>query len=159
MPGGPELLHPGLGLQRSGQLGHVEAATSPGDRLVVRGIREAEVGERDEEVFADAGAHVGPEGHVIVEQAGHVTAIGALRCSRQAQQKRRGEVGEYAAIGGSVCVVDLVHDDVVEPILCEGRQRGGAREGLDRGEQHVEGLFGADAAQHPGEARVREPPP
>ncbi len=93
-----------MGFQRGRQLGDVEPAATPGDRPVVGRVREAEVRERDQQVLADPGANVGAVGDMVVEQAGDIATIGTFGRRGEAEQERRREVGEDAAVGRGVGV-------------------------------------------------------
>src|SRR5262245_62026892 len=108
-----------LGLDGLGKRTGVEPAAPPGNRRVVDVVGDAEIAERDEVPHLNAVRQRALEYPVVGTQREEVRAIHAVWRRSEAQQEVRPEVVDNPAVAASGSVMELVDDDVVEPLPVE----------------------------------------
>ena len=120
LPLGPEAFHAGSTFQGGFELAHIKAAVAPRDPLEVDVVLEPPIPKRHERPLRDPVADRGLGREDVVEERGHVHAVGALGRGREAERERAFEAGQHAAVARGLRVVHLVDHAVIE-----GPGRGG----------------------------------
>ena len=86
----PKAFHAGSVFQGRFEHGRIEAAVAPGDLLEVDVVLEPPIPKRHERPLRDPVADRGLGREDVVEERGHVDAIGPLGRGREAKRERRG---------------------------------------------------------------------
>ena len=100
--------------------------------------------ERTKQSCLDAVDEAAVEDQIFLTEAEQIATVCAFGCRGQAEQEPRAEVVDQGAVGAGGGVVELVDDDVVEGVGCEGVEVACLPEGLHGSEQNfgVAVLFG-----------------
>ena len=104
----------GSTLQGSFELAHIKPAVAPRDPLEVDVVLEPPIPKRHERPLRDPVADRGLGREDVVEERGHVHAVGALGRGREAERERAFEAGQHAAVARGLRVVHLVDHAVVK---------------------------------------------
>ena len=139
LPFGPKAFHAGAVFEGHLELAHIKAAVAPRDPLEVNVVLEPPIPKRHERPLRDPVADRGLGREDVVEERGHVDAVGSLGRGREAERERAFEAGQHAAVARGLRVVHLVDHAVIEGPgrgggRIEGRDAGRTGEFLDRGD-------------------------